>query len=53
MPKAVSKRQARFFGAVAGGKIHKPGLSMDEAAERLRGIDMRRLPSRKRKAKKR
>ena len=49
MPKAKSKAQARFFGAVAGGRIKKKGLSRKEARARLRGVKMKRLPSRKRK----
>lgn len=50
MPKAVSKRQARFFGAVAGGKSRKKtGMTKKEARTRLRGVKMSRLPERKRK----
>jgi hypothetical protein len=54
MPKAKSKAQARFFGAVAGGKIRKKGLSRKEARTRLRGVKMSKLPKRKsRKRRKR
>jgi len=51
MPKAVSKAQARFFGAIAGGRIKRKGFSRREARLRLRGVKMSRLPSRKRKAR--
>jgi hypothetical protein len=51
MPKAKSKAQARFFGAVAGGRIKKKGLSRKEARTRLRGVKTSKLP--KRKGKKR
>lgn len=47
MPKAKSKAQARFFGAVAGGKIKKKGLSKKEARTRLRGVKKSKLPARK------
>jgi hypothetical protein len=54
MPKAKSKAQARFFGAVAGGRIRKKGLSRKEARTRLRGVKMSKLPKRKsRKRRKR
>jgi len=49
MPKAVSRAQARFFGAIAGGKIKRKGLSKKEARTRLRGITMKRLPARKKR----
>ena len=49
MPKAKSKAQARFFGAVAGGRIRKKGLSKKEARTRLRGVKMSKLPRRKRR----
>lgn len=49
MPKPKSKAQARFFGAVAGGKVHKKGFSKKEARDRLRGTKMKELPERKRK----
>jgi hypothetical protein len=53
MPKAVSKAQARFFGAVAGGTARKKskGLSKSEAKTRLRGVKMTKLPARKKKKK--
>lgn len=47
MPKAKSKAQARFFGAVAGGKVKKKGLSKKEARTRLRGVKTGKLPARK------
>lgn len=46
---AVSQAQARFMGAVAGGAVKKPGLSKSIAKEFLRGVDVSRLPQRKRK----
>jgi hypothetical protein len=49
MPKAKSKAQARFFGAVAGGKVRKKGLSRKEARTRLRGVRVKKLPARSRK----
>jgi hypothetical protein len=53
MPKAKSKAQARFFGAVAGGRIKKKGLSKKEARTRLRGVKLKKLPSRKGKKSRR
>lgn len=50
--KAKSKAQARYFGAVAGGKARKKGgLSRKKAREMLRGTKMKRLPARARKKK--
>lgn len=50
MPKkAKSKAQARFFGAVAGGAIKKPGLSAKKAGEMLKGTKMSKLPAKKKK----
>jgi hypothetical protein len=46
-PKASSRAQARYFGAVAGGAIKKKGLTRKEARERLRGVKMKNLPARK------
>lgn len=51
MPKAKSKAQARFFGAVAGGKIRKKGLSKKEARTRLRGVNTKKLPARRKRKK--
>jgi hypothetical protein len=53
MPKAVSKAQARFFGAVAAGKSKKggKGLTKREAKTRLRGVKMSKLPARKKQKK--
>jgi len=50
MPKkAKSKAQARFLGAVAGGKAKKKGLSSSKARELLRGTKTKKLPARARK----
>ena len=47
MPKVVSKKQAGLFGAVAAGKRTKAsGLSRAEAKERLRGVNVSKLPAR-------
>ena len=46
---AVSKAQARFMGAVAGGAIHKKGLSKGKAKEYLKGVKVSKLPARKTK----
>ena len=43
----VSKAQARFFGAAAGGNV--PGFSADEAQNKLRGVKESKLPARKSK----
>jgi len=53
MPKARSRAQARFFGAVAGGRIRKKGLTKKEARNRIRGVKLSKLPSRKRRRRKR
>jgi len=50
MPKAQSKKQAAFFGAVAGGAIKKKGLSKDEAKTRLKGVKVAKLPYKKKKS---
>jgi hypothetical protein len=48
MPRrAKSKAQARYLGAVAGGRIKPRGLSAPKAREMLRGTRMKRLPARK------
>lgn len=44
MPKAVSKRQARFFRAVASGKVKAGGLSRSKAEEMVAGQKTRNLP---------
>lgn len=50
MPKkAKSKAQARFLGAVAGGKVRKGGMSKKKAKEMLKGTDMSKLPTKKKK----
>jgi hypothetical protein len=50
MPKAVSKKQARLFGAIAAGKKTKAsGISRSEARTRLRGVKTGSLPTRKKK----
>jgi hypothetical protein len=43
--KPVSKAQARFFGAAAGGNV--PGFSADEAQKKLKGVNESKLPERK------
>jgi len=40
--KPVSKAQARFFGAAAGGAI--PGFDPEEAKGKLRGVNEKKLP---------
>jgi hypothetical protein len=46
----VSKKQARLFGAVAGGKRTKAkGLSRTEARGKLRGVKVKKLPTRSRR----
>jgi hypothetical protein len=48
MPKAKSKAQARLFGAVAGGKATKAtSLTKAEAKTRLRGVQVSKLPKKK------
>lgn len=48
-----SKAQARLFGAVAGGlRTKATGLSRSQAREALRGTKMSKLPTRKKKKKK-
>ena len=42
--KPVSKQQAKFFGAVAGGQLKVPSLSKTEARNKLRGTKMKKLP---------
>lgn len=49
MPKATSRAQARFFGAVAGGAVKRKGLSKSEAKSRLRGVKLKKLPARKKR----
>lgn len=44
----VSEKQARLFGAVAGGKSTKAsGMSPSQAKEQLRGVDVKALPESK------
>jgi len=45
--KPVSKAQARFFGAAAGGNV--PGFDPKEAQNKLRGTNESKLPARKSK----
>jgi len=49
---AVSKQQAKFFGAIAGGAIKKPGLSKEQAKEYIKGQDISKLPERLKRIKK-
>lgn len=47
---AVSRAQARLMGAIAGGaKTKATGLSRSQAREFLRGVNLSKLPERKRK----
>lgn len=43
--KPVSKAQARFFGAAAGGEV--PGFDPKEAQNKLRGVKESKLPEKK------
>lgn len=45
--KPVSKAQARFFGAAAGGNV--PGFDPKEAQNKLKGVNEKKLPARKSK----
>jgi hypothetical protein len=47
--KPVSKAQARLFGAAAGGDV--PGFDPEEAKNKLRGVNEKKLPERKGKKK--
>jgi len=52
MGKPKSKAQARLFGAVAGGKKTKAhGMTPAEAKKRMEGVDMSKLPAKKKKKK--
>lgn len=42
--KPVSRRQARFFGFAAGGGV--PGFKPKDAQRKLKGVKMKRLPTR-------
>lgn len=46
---ARSQAQARFMGAVAGGKITKPGLSSAKAKEFISGQNIKSLPKKVKK----
>lgn len=52
MPKAQSKAQARFYGAVAGGDLKKEGLSSKSAKKHLKGVKLKDLPERAKAKKK-
>jgi hypothetical protein len=43
--KPVSRAQARFFGAAAGGRV--PGFDPKDAQNKLRGVKESKLPKRK------
>jgi hypothetical protein len=45
--KPVSKAQARFFGAAAGGQV--PGFDPKEAQQKLKGVKEGKLPAKKSK----
>ena len=49
---AKSKSQARFMGAVAGGKKKVKGLSKEKAKEFLEGVKVKELPEKKDSKKK-
>lgn len=49
---AKSKAQARFMGAVAGGKVKKKSLSKEEAKEFVKGQKTSKLPEKKKPKKK-
>ena len=42
--KIHSQAQARFIGAIAGGEVHRKGLSAETAKEMLRGENVAGLP---------
>lgn len=46
----VSRAQARFFGAAAGGQI--PGFSAAEAQKKLKGVNEKKLPETVKRRKK-
>ena len=47
-----SQAQARLFGAIASGmKTKASGLRRSQARESLRGLDVSKLPARKKKRK--
>lgn len=45
--KPVSQAQAGMYGAAAGGKSTKSGLSSKCAKDKLRGTKVKKLPKRK------
>ena len=48
MPKVVSKRQASLFGYIAGGGDHRfEKFPASEARQRLRGVNIKKLPESK------
>jgi len=50
---AVSKKQFKFMGAVASGKLKKEGLSKEQAAEYIQGQkNYHKLPTRSPTSKK-
>lgn len=42
-----SKAQAGFMGAIVGGQLRKKGLSKEKAKEFLRGVNIKKLPKKK------
>lgn len=44
---AKSKAQAGFMGLIASGKVKKKGLSKAKAKEFLRGVNVKKLPKKK------
>mgnify|MGYP003344546024 CR=1 FL=1 len=49
--KPVSRQQAKFFGAIAGGQLKIPGFSAAEAGKKLKGTKMKSLPKKAKKMK--
>lgn len=49
MPRPKSQKQARFFGAIAGGKVKRKGFSKKTAHDSLRGVKVKRLPAKAKK----
>jgi hypothetical protein len=46
MRKPVSRAQARYFGLICAGKVHKKGISKTKACNADRGIKYAPLPER-------
>lgn len=48
---AISKAQVKFFRGIVSGKIKKKGLTKKQAAEFLKGTNIKSLPTRVKKTK--